>query len=232
MQDGPILVTPAAELVEMDLFRRHAMIDSNVDDQLLVMYLSAATDYVQRRVGQQFMPATYLETWDHFPGRGNNYYPQSPGSPAYGFIGAWGYDHWGHEPHERHREHRGDKITLSRRPVQSITSVQYYDQTGTLQTLDPALWQADLNSRPVRIQSTWPSPWPITQHHRMGAVLVTYVAGYTSIALVPKSLVIAVMNLAKHSYDNRSVTAGEKYPRTVPYQIDEMIDLYDQTGYQ
>lgn len=76
-------------------------------------------------------------------------------------------------------------IQLQRRPVQSITSIQYYDDGNLLQTLSTNIYQ--LNPSKERIELKYLQDWPTTAD-RWDAVKVTYVAGYTSPASVPASL--------------------------------------------
>jgi uncharacterized phiE125 gp8 family phage protein len=76
-------------------------------------------------------------------------------------------------------------IQLQRRPVQSITSIQYYDDGNSIQTLSTNIYQ--LNPSKERIELKYLQDWPTTAD-RWDAVKVTYVAGYTSPASVPASL--------------------------------------------
>lgn len=76
-------------------------------------------------------------------------------------------------------------IQLQRRPVQSIASIQYYDDGNSLQTLSTNIYQ--LNPSKERIELKYLQDWPTTAD-RWDAVKVTYVAGYTSPASVPASL--------------------------------------------
>lgn len=65
MKSGPIVVTaPTDYPVTLAEVKLHSQVDGG--DAEFAWYLAAATDYVQRRVGQQFMTATLLETWDYF----------------------------------------------------------------------------------------------------------------------------------------------------------------------
>ena len=93
-------------------------------------------------------------------------------------------------------------------PLQSVTSVQYYDGDDVLQTLSSSLYRV--------LGHTWPAsiaPRPTTTlpslSDRPDAVLVTYVAGWSSAAHVPRMFIEAIKLLAGHWYLNReSVTVG------------------------
>lgn len=78
-------------------------------------------------------------------------------------------------------------------PIQSITSVKYYDENGTLQTLSGSLYQADLASEPSRILlAPGVSTWPSTQADRVNSVEIEFVVGYGSAATdVPAGIIQA-----------------------------------------
>jgi uncharacterized phiE125 gp8 family phage protein len=76
----------------------------------------------------------------------------------------------------------GREIELSGRPIQSITSIQYYDENDTLRTFSNSLYSFNVTEREIELK--WNETWPVTAI-RWDAVKITYVAGYTSIAAVP-----------------------------------------------
>lgn len=91
------------------------------------------------------------------------------------------------------------KLTLSRwadviglpmaAPLQGVTSVQYYDATGALQTLSPTIYAVDLVSRPGRIARAAGQTWPSLQSdRRLGRIEIIYVVGWTSAALIPERI--------------------------------------------
>ena len=93
-----------------------------------------------------------------------------------------------------------EAIQLQRRPVQSVTSVQYYDDGNVLRTLSASIWQ--LNPAKERIELQYEEDWPTTAT-RWDAVKVTYVAGYTSSATVPASLRQAMLLKIGYLFENR-----------------------------
>jgi uncharacterized phiE125 gp8 family phage protein len=71
-------------------------------------------------------------------------------------------------------------------PIQSVTSVQYYDLANTLQTLDPTWYCVDLNARPARIiLLARKFYWPFVSYDIKPTVHVTFVAGHTDPTLCP-----------------------------------------------
>lgn len=77
----------------------------------------------------------------------------------------------------------GGAIELLRPPIIGVTSVQYLDADGTLQTVDPASYVVDTQSEPGRLLPL-ASSWPATATHPQ-AVTIVYTAGYASAAAVP-----------------------------------------------
>lgn len=95
----------------------------------------------------------------------------------------------------------GREIELTGRPIQSITSIVYYDSNDTLQTLSTSKYSFNPTEREIEL--AWNETWPATAI-RWDAVKVTYVAGYSSIASVPAIAKQAILLLvAYYHYSNR-----------------------------
>lgn len=82
-----------------------------------------------------------------------------------------------------------DAFYLTRVPVQSITSVKYYDTDGTEQTLSSTLYSLDNadDFGPAYVVPAYGTVWPPTLN-QANAVRVRYVAGYANAAAVPESI--------------------------------------------
>ena len=76
---------------------------------------------------------------------------------------------------------------LLRGPIQSISSVKYYDTSNTLQTMPATDYFADLTVAPARIWLGDGKMWPSASLRLGAAVEVTYVAGYSAASAVPRS---------------------------------------------
>ena len=68
-------------------------------------------------------------------------------------------------------------IELPRPPIQTFTSVKYYDADNALQTLAGALYQTDLKSEPARLMPVSGEDWPDT-YDKFAAVVIEYICGY------------------------------------------------------
>lgn len=99
-------------------------------------------------------------------------------------------------------------IVLDRCPVQSITSITYYDSANALQTLSASVYESDLYAEPAIIRPAFGQTWPTT-YDRINAVSVAFVAGYASLSLIPETAKQAIRMLAAHWYESaESVLIG------------------------
>jgi uncharacterized phiE125 gp8 family phage protein len=71
-------------------------------------------------------------------------------------------------------------------PLQSVSSVQYYDTAGVLTTLSSSTYAVDTNSQPGLITRAPSAAWPSIQADRRMPVIVTFVVGWTDAVSVPE----------------------------------------------
>jgi len=117
-------------------------------------------------------------------------------------------------------------IYLPRGPVQSVTSIKYYDTAGDEQTLDAAEYQTELYSDPPRIEPEYGYSWPSTQD-RMAAVTVKYIAGYGDAGTdVPDDLIHALKLLVAHWFESSEPVISGSIPRDVEMTYNFLIKNY------
>jgi uncharacterized phiE125 gp8 family phage protein len=74
-------------------------------------------------------------------------------------------------------------------PLQSVTSVKYYDEAGVQQTLATSVYTVDTRSRPGRIALASNQTWPAVQSLRsVNRIEIAYVAGWTAKELIPEDI--------------------------------------------
>lgn len=97
-------------------------------------------------------------------------------------------------------------------PLQSVTTVQYYDTTGTLQTLAASVYDVDLVSRPGRVVLKPNQVWPALQSTPYTPrVIITYVIGWTSAASIPERIKQGIrMYVAYLDSDREGLEDAEK----------------------
>ena len=116
------------------------------------------------------------------------------------------------------------EIRLPRGPLQSITSVQYRDTTGTLQTLSASYYEADAACDPGLVQPAYGRVWPSTRE-MVQAVRVTFVAGYGSPQQVPQSIRNAIKMAVAWWYERRGDEA-ETVERELPEACHRLLRLH------
>lgn len=115
----------------------------------------------------------------------------------------------------------GDPIELEKPPIQSVTSVEYYDTTNALQTWSSSLWVADVYSEPGYISPVYGQVYPLT-YARKGAVIVTFICGWTDPTLVPARARQAILMLAAYWCQNHEA-AGEGMVKEKPLAYEDLV---------
>lgn len=123
-----------------------------------------------------------------------------------------------------------DAFELTRVPVQSVTSVKYYDTTGAQQTLSNTLYALDAadDFGFAHISPVYAGVWPDTRD-QINAVAVRYVAGYADAASVPQSIKNWILLMVSTMYENRETEAysSRAVSTTVQMQfVDRLLDRY------
>jgi uncharacterized phiE125 gp8 family phage protein len=92
------------------------------------------------------------------------------------------------------------EILLPFPPVQSITSVSYYDTAGNPATVASSDYFLDNTSRDPWLFPEAASPWPSTLD-AVNSVTIRFVAGYATAAAVPGSIKAALVLKVRELYD-------------------------------
>jgi len=105
----------------------------------------------------------------------------------------------------------GGYIQLPWAPLQSITSFTYIDPDGTEQELAEDVEDGYQLQRPegaiarqARLYPGRSSAWPATQSGRVDPVVIEYVAGYESDALVPEDIIEGILLVVGEMFKQRS----------------------------
>lgn len=118
------------------------------------------------------------------------------------------------------------KLYLPFAPVQSITSIAYFDADDASQSADTADYALKGDDDRAWIEPVGMGQWP-SMYDRTDALTVTYVAGYgASPSNVPANLRQAVKMLVGHWYENREAanhTAAMVHE--IPFGVREMVNL-------
>lgn len=111
-----------------------------------------------------------------------------------------------------------DGIKLSINPVQSVTSITYYDTDGNSQTLAANQYQVDLSADICRIYEAVNVDFPDVQDEKINPITITYVSGYGDAATdVPMDIIHAIKLMISHLFQNREmINVGQGISTQIP----------------
>ena len=96
-----------------------------------------------------------------------------------------------------------DRLVMPKPPLQSVTTLKYYDTSGDQQTWDSDEYTVVISEEPGYIIPAYGYAWPSTRD-QVEAVEITWKAGYGAAGTnVPDDIVQAMYMLIGHWYENR-----------------------------
>jgi hypothetical protein len=201
----------ATEPLIVDLAKRQLQLDASYtddDDYLANVLIPAARESAELHTARSYGVRSFREYFDGFPGQRlpipYNYAIDIPSRHQFESLA----------PH---------RFELSRSPLVQVTQVQYLDQDGATQTLDPSVYTVSDHKDPASIFRAAPSAgWPVPLY-RVDSVWVDYDAGYAD-GKLPAIALQAMLLLLSHWFENRTpvaATAGSELPFTVTNLLDK-----------
>lgn len=116
------------------------------------------------------------------------------------------------------------EISVPLPPLQSISSVKYFDTDNAEQTLDSSKYIVDTSYEPAVIRLKEGETWPDT-YQRPGAVKVTAVVGYGAAGDVPARYKQAISLLVGHWYEHRENVVTGTISTRVQDTVEALLDL-------
>jgi uncharacterized phiE125 gp8 family phage protein len=116
-----------------------------------------------------------------------------------------------------------DSIWLPKPPLQSVTSLKYYDASGVQQTWSSANYIVSTSREPGRIALAYGISWPSVQA-RPDAVVVRFVCGYGTQSSIPERLKAAMLLLVAHWFEHRAEVVSVGQVSTVPTAAESLIE--------
>jgi hypothetical protein len=206
------IVSPAAaEPVDLSELKEHLRLDGSDQDATVLALARAAREVCEAETGGRVLVATtYRLTLDFFPLM--TYGQTAPGYP--GTVEPVLRQDWRLSPADW-------AIRLPRSPLLSVSSVKYYDPSGTLTTISPTDYVVDAESDPPRISPASGAYWPSAQF-RPGAVQITFVAGYAT----PITFAGAVTTARGRTFATNDVVRLTTSGGSLPDELAEGTDYY------
>lgn len=119
----------------------------------------------------------------------------------------------------------GDVLTIPRPPLQSVTSVKYYDEDNVEATFPSASYYVDTVSEPGRVVLNSDYDWPSVTLRPVNAVVVRFVAGWTSAANVPETIKQAVLLVVGHWYEDREAVLVGMVSKSIEFGVKNLLDI-------
>ena len=191
------VITPPTDepltVAEVRMHLRNPEITSN--DAELLEFIKVAREHVEGKLQRSIITQTREVLLERFP----------PFPDRFGLYAL---------PLQTH-------IELPYPPLQSVTSVTYYDADEVQTTLDSADYVVDTTSGWVRLATD--ASWPSTAT-RYDAVIVRYVAGWATAEDVP-SVIKAYMKLYIEAMDKNRSLLQEREMTLTPF-AERLLDPY------
>lgn len=159
-----LVTPPAGEPVSLAEAKQHLRVDGGDDDLLIGSLITAARQAAETKTGRQLITARWKLVLDAFP---RPSLMQSSTGASFSLP--------------------GHAILLAKCPVQSVVSIEYMDMNGATQVMPAGDYVLDVACEPARITPVFGKTWPPTLP-QMGAVSVTFDAGYGAASAVPEGL--------------------------------------------
>ena len=120
--------------------------------------------------------------------------------------------------------HKGNYIELPYSPLQTISTIKYYETDDTENTWSTDYYYENTNYNPGRAILKYSQTWPSETLRTSDAILIRYISGYgATAASVPEEVKLAMLMMIGHFYENREATF-DRILREVPH-VKELLDI-------
>lgn len=185
MRGVTVTVAPTVEPISLADIKTHLRITDTDDDVYLETVRLTAIERVQEELNRFLAPQTVTYTLD-----------------AFHRVRRGPLDDFWYTDHPLGYERQAPDIQIPFGPVQGVTSIQYTDASGTLQTLASSEYQLAKATEPARIRPV--TSWPVTKPEQYESVVITLTVGYAEGAL-PRRLAHGLKLIAAHLNENRDM---------------------------
>lgn len=191
-----LIAAPSEEPVGLGEVKEFCRVDVRDDDALLNGLILAARTNVETWLRKKLCTQTWKVLYDGFSSKDTS----ENGNYDYSSV-----------------------LKLPFAPLQSVTSVKYYDTNGTLQTFNAAKYNVDTLDEPARIGLKQGEVWPVVEYKKINAVEIECVVGYGGKASVPDGIKLGIKLLVSHWYDTRTPALQGGTVATIPLMLEHLL---------
>lgn len=124
----------------------------------------------------------------------------------------------------------GDVLRLPLGPLQSVSSITYYDTAGSSQTWASSNYHAVSDAIGPCIVLDDAASWP-NLDDRPDAVTVTWVCGYGAASAIPAPIVHAAKLMIGHWHANRETVNVGNISSELPFTVAALLTPFRQVGF-
>jgi uncharacterized phiE125 gp8 family phage protein len=202
MSSLTVVTPPTADPVSLAEAKVHCRVDVTDDDGLIAGYLIAARMACEDETGRRFMSQTLDLKLD----------------------GGWPLV-W-----DRFCARNVPRIVLPTPPLQSVTSIKYFDTNGTEQTLAADQYRVSAGDVFGFIEPAYNVSWPDVRK-QIETITVRFISGYGSnLGDVPEPIRLAILLLTGHYYDNREAMSSANMVE-MPLGVRALLQKYKTDGW-
>jgi uncharacterized phiE125 gp8 family phage protein len=111
-------------------------------------------------------------------------------------------------------------------PLQSVTSINYYDTQNTEYTFDSNNYIVDTDSQVGRISLGYLLSWPTTTLRPINGFKIRFIAGFGNASLVPSNIKHAILLLITYWYENReAANENMKVSNDIAFSVKALLGL-------
>ncbi|MDR3450740.1 MAG: head-tail connector protein [Alphaproteobacteria bacterium] len=209
MTSFSLVMPPSVEPVLLADAKQQARIDTSADDALVTALITAARQWAEKYTGRAFITQTWQLTLDLWPGASEHYWDGMRQGPVTALDQV-------------------NYISLPKAPLQSVTSVNYYDNADNATLWNAGNYFVDSVREPGRLALRLGAVWPVPSRLSNG-IVITYVAGYGNDGTsVPEPIKTAIRQLVAHWYEYRGEAAVTRATDATmaPMVIQALLDPY------
>lgn len=117
-------------------------------------------------------------------------------------------------------------IKLPNGPVQTVTSIKFFDVDSIEQTVPSIDYIVDIDSIVARVVPVPEKTWPTTEN-RINAVSIEYIAGYGDDTLdIPEAIRVHIQMLTAHLFEHRE-SVSELSLNDVPQSVRFLLEPFE-----
>ena len=199
---------PIEEPITLAQAKLHCKVDYDDDDGLINDLITTAREKCEAEVHRAFVSRDYELRLNGFP------FANGAGAANY----------------ERLPNLTAGLIKVPKPPLLAVHSIQYVDNDGVLQTIDPSLYQVEGGGKLQGvIAPAYGLTWPVARY-QLSSVRIALTAGYGPSAALPRSVGRAMLLLVGHLWRNREAASSTSMVE-LPFGVQSILSTLQWGSY-